>query len=168
VNASATKQTFYVAPFSIDGEFFGLAEWDVAALSERWLGFCRKLLSGHGPVFTTTLPGPLHRIELHFTSAQGAALATFSFDGVPVASSALLRGEAPEAERDLLTMFVQSARRLEIVRASQTNAEPFAEVFGIRERPLHAVIALGGPADADTIPELGTHLAGAFLYDSRA
>ena len=74
-----------------------------------------------------------------------------------------MRGEAPEAERDLLTMFVQSARRLEIVRAGQTNAEPFAEVFGIRERPLHAVIALGGPADADTIPELGTHLAGAFL-----
>ncbi|MEQ1854488.1 MAG: hypothetical protein ABMA01_23195 [Chthoniobacteraceae bacterium] len=168
MNTAATKQSFYVAPFSFDGEFFGLAEWDIAKLSARWLGFCRDLLSSHGPIFTTTLPGPLHRIGLRFTSAQGAALATFSFDGIPVASSALLRGEAPEAERELLTMFLQSARQLDIVRTSQNDSEPFAEVLGIRERPLHAVITFGGGADADTIPELGTHLAAAFLYDERA
>src|SRR5437660_5740913 len=35
VNTAATKQTFYAAPFSFDGEFFGLAEWDIATLSAR-------------------------------------------------------------------------------------------------------------------------------------
>ncbi len=163
VNLAVTKQTFYAAPFSCDGEFLGLAQWDIGTLSDRWLGFCRDLLSRNGPVFTTTLPEPLHRIRLRFTSAQGAALATFSFDGTPVASSALLRGEAPEAERELLTMFVQSARRLDIVRRSQQNSEPFVEIFSIHERPLHAVITFGGADGAETIPELGTHLAGAFL-----
>jgi len=90
------------------------------------------------------------------------------FDGIPIASSALLRGGDPEAERELLTMFVQSARRLDIVRDSQRNSKPFAEIFDIRERPLHAVIALGESDDLETIPELGTHLAGAFLHDERA
>lgn len=167
MSSTIPRQTFYVAPFSCDGDLLGFVEWDVATLSDRWLSFCRGLLSTHGPNFTATLPGPLHRVGLRFTSAQGAALATFSFDGVPVASSALLRGEAPAVERELLTMFVQSARRLDIVRSSQKCSEPFTEVFGIHNRPLHTVIAFGGSDDANIIPELGNHLAGAFLHTKR-
>ena len=167
MNSAIPKQTFHVAPFSCDGDLLGIAEWDVATLSDRWLGFCRELLSTHGPIFTTTLPGPLHRVGIRFTSAQGAALATFSFDGVPVASSALLRGEAPAAERELLLMFVQSARGLDVVRTSQQSTEPFEEIFGIHLRPLHTVITFGGSEDANIIPELGNHLAGAFLHEKR-
>lgn len=167
MTTTKSKQLFYAAPFAFTGEFFGLCCWSLDELSPRWLGYFRGLLSSNGSQFTTALPDPLHRIELRFTSAQGAALVNVSLDRVPVASSVLLRGDNSTVEQELLTMFVDSARRVEIVRGNQITMEPFTEVFGIQERPLHTVITFGGGEDADIIPELGTHLAAAFFYDDR-
>jgi hypothetical protein len=112
------------------------------------------------------LPAPFERVGLRFTSARGAALATFSLDGAVVASSAYLRGDDIAAERDLLEMFVESLRRVDAVRQTQTTSQPFAEVFAISERPLQVVVAWGSSSekDGEMVAQLGTHLAGVFLY----
>ena len=62
-------------------------------------------------------------------------------------------------------MFVESVRRVEIVRKSQKTSQPFVEAFSISERPLHVVIAWGVSQDDDNnmIAELGTHFAAAAL-----
>ncbi len=161
-------QLFYAAPFAVDGEFFGVAQWDIADLSPRWLEACHVLLRNREPNFTSPLPPPLQSVELRFTSARGAALATYSSTGVPFASSALLRGEDAAAEQQLLSLFVHSARGLHIVRASQKTPEPFAEIFAVAERPLHAVIVFGSADHGEAAAEFSTHLAAAFFHCHRA
>jgi hypothetical protein len=160
-----TNPVFYAAPFAFNGESLGIGVWQVSALSSRWLEFCRGFLRSRGAVFHGPLPPPLQRISLHFTSADGAALASFSLDAVPVGSSAYLRGDAPAAERQLLEMFVESLRRVDVVRRSQATVKAFAEVFSISERPLHIAVVWGASEDQDAhmIPELATHFAGVFL-----
>ena len=159
-------QSFYAAPFAIDGELLGVGAWQLSALSPRWLTFAREVLKSAGAQFNGCLPPPFERVALRYTSAGEAALATFCIGAVPVASSAYLRGGDTVAERQLLEMFVGSARRSEVVRQCQKTREPFAEVFSISERPLHTVIAWGTQgSDADIISQLGNHFAGAFLCE---
>lgn len=164
--AETTSQTFYVAPFAFNGEFQGIGVRQMSALSNRWLDFSRNILRAGGASFDTLLPPPFERVGLRFTSARGAALATFSLDGTMVASSAYLRGDDIAAERELLEMFVESLRRVDAVRQTQATSQPFAEVFGISERPLHVVVAWGSSPkqDSEMIAQLGTHFAGAFFY----
>lgn len=161
-----TTQTFHVAPFAFNGESQGIGAWQMSALSNRWLDFGRDVLRVGGASFSSLLPPPFERVGLRFTSAGGAALATFSLDGAVVASSAYLRGDDIIAERELLEMFVESLRRVDTVRQTQTRSQPFAEVFGILERPLHVVVAWGSSSieDGEMIAQLGTHFAGGFLY----
>ena len=162
----APSQVFYAAPFAFDGELAGVGPWQMSALSPRWLGFSREVLGAGGAAFQRLLPPPFERVGLRFTSSGGAGFATFSLDGAPVASSAYLRGDDLVAERQLLEMFVDSVRRVDAVRASQTSSQQFAEVFSISERPLHVVVAWGSLSEQDSemIAQLGTHFAGAFLY----
>lgn len=164
--SQAIGQVFHAAPFAFDGELLGVGAWQVSGLSPRWIEFAREVLRAGGSAFHGPLPSPFERIGLRFTSASGAALATFSLDGVPVASSAYLRGDDLTAERQLLAMFVESVRRVDIVRKSQRTSQPFVEAFSIAERPLHVAIAWGVSEgdDASMIAELGTHFAAAFLY----
>jgi len=162
----SASQAFHVAPFAFNGELQGVGAWQMSALSKRWLDFGRDVLRAGGLSFSSLLPAPFERVGLRFTSASGAALATFSLDGAVVVSSAYLRGDDIAAERELLEMFVQSLRRVDAVRQTQTTSQPFAEVFGISERPLYVVVAWGlSPGeDSEMVAQLGTHFAGAFLY----
>jgi len=168
VDVPATD-SFFAAPFAVDGELMGVAEWHVSDLSPRWLRFCEDLLSQR-EAFKTPLPGPLAHLELRFTSAQGAALATFLASGQLVVSAAYLRGDNPDAEQELLSMFVESLRRSAFVQCSQAGQEPFGAVFGLNQRPLHVVVAWANPRVADNdeelVRELGNHLAAAFLCAS--
>lgn len=138
----------------------------MADLSPRWLGFCRDLLD-HGTSFRTALPGPLNHVELRFTSAAGAALGTFYVGGQLAASAAYLRGDNLDAGQELTGMFVESLRRSSVVQDGKVGAEPFAAVFGLRQRPLHVVVPWANPRiaekDEDLVRELGNHLAAAFL-----
>lgn len=161
-----TNQSFYAAPFAIDGELLGIGEWQLSKLSPRWLEFSREVLRSGGPVFDKSLSAPFDRVRLRFTSANGVAIATFSIDSVPVASSAFLRGTDSAAERQVLQMFVESSRRVRVVQRVSTTPEPFAKAFTISQRPLHIVIAWGTQQgeDADMVSELSTHFAAAFLF----
>lgn len=158
--------SFFVAPFGIDGEFVGIGEWNLSQLSSEWLQFCADLLS-EGDVFQTILPKPLNRFELKFTSEDGAAMATFSADGQIVASALYLRGDDRRSELDVLRMFVESLRRTKIVQSSQSCNKPFESVFTLSQRPLHIVVPWANPLvssqDQDLVKELGNHIGGAFL-----
>src|SRR5262245_66241264 len=88
----AASGLFYAAPFASDGELIGVGQWRLADLSPRWLDFCRQFLADQGERFRTALPGPLSRLQLSFTSAEGAALVTFSVGGQMAASAVYLRG----------------------------------------------------------------------------
>lgn len=164
---ASDKAGFFVAPFAIDGELMGVGEWRLADLSPRWLEFSRQLRACGGDSFRTTLPAPLDRLAVRFTSAGGAALATFQVGGKLVASAAYLRGDNAGAEQQLLGLFVESLRRVAVVQQARAGAEPFGAVFGLTQRPLHVVVAWGTPdvaeEDEEAVQELGTHLAGAFL-----
>ncbi len=162
---AANDRIYYAAPFAVDGELLGVGAWRLSSLSPRWLEFCRKLLQSAGTAFDDSLPAPFERVGLKFTASRGAALATFSIESIPVASSAYLRGQEPAVEQQLLKMFVESARNVGVVRQCQKTLQPFAEVFKLSERPLHVVIAWGGAreSDAGVIVELGNHFAAAYL-----
>src|SRR4030095_10833974 len=82
--AMTATQTFYVAPFAFNGESQGIGAWQISALSNRWLDFGRDVLRAGGASFSSLLPTPFERVGLRFTSARGAALATFSLDGAVV------------------------------------------------------------------------------------
>lgn len=163
--SEATARSFYVAPFVFNGELQGVDTWQISELSPCWLEFGREVLRDGGPSFSASLPAPFQRASLRFTSACGTALATFSFDGVIVASSAYLRGDDPIAEKQLLEMFIESLRRVPVVRQSQISPHPFAEVFSITKRPLHVVVTWGSsPAeDSEMVTQLDLHFAGGFL-----
>lgn len=160
------NETFYAAPFAIDGELLGIGAWQVSSLSPRWLEFSREVLRNGGPVFDKSLPAPFDRVRLRFTSAPSVALATFSIGSTPIASSAFLRGTDSTAERDTLEMFVNLARRVDIVQRAKTTSEPFTKAFTISERPLHIAVAWGTQHDehAGVVPELSTHLAAVFFF----
>jgi hypothetical protein len=121
----AAIETFYAASFSSDGELVGVGQWRLADLSPRWLEFCGRFLADQGERFRTALPGPLNHLQLNFTRAEGAALVTFSVGGQIAASAVYLRGEKPNAEQEVLVMFVESLRRTAIVQQCQAGREPF-------------------------------------------
>jgi hypothetical protein len=158
---------FYAAAFAPDGDLVGVGKWRLADLSPRWLEFCRQFLAQRGERFRTALPGPLHRLELTLTSAEGAALATFGVAGQIAASAVYLRGENPSAEQQVLVMFAESLRRTAIAQRCQLGAAPFQAALGLSERPLHVVVAWGNPSvseeDYGLVTELGNHMAAAFL-----
>jgi hypothetical protein len=161
---------FYAAPFASDGELVGVGQWRLTDLSPRWLEFCRQLLANEGEKFRTALPGPLSRLHLNFTSAEGTALVTFSVGAQIAASAVYLRGENANTEQEVLAMFVDSLRRTAIVEQCQAGRDPFRVAFALKERPLHVVVAWGNPAvneeDSGLVTELGNHMAAAFLCAS--
>ncbi len=164
------NNAFFTAAFGADGELIGVLQRGLSNLSPRWLQFCRGLLAQGGEAFRTALPEPLDRLEVKFTAASGAAIATFSVSGQLAASAAYLRGDDSGAERELLGLFVESLRRSAVVRQCQASPEPFQSVFGLSQRPLHVVVPWGNPQvaeqDDDLVSELGNHLAAVFLCES--
>lgn len=73
----------------------------------------------------------------------------------------------PAAESTVLDLFIASLRKVEMVRATASSDEPFAEVLRIRERPLLVVVPWPDPEISDPdealVRKLGVHLAGAFF-----
>jgi hypothetical protein len=163
----SASEVFFAAPFATDGELVGIGQWRLADLAPQWLEFCRQLLAEQSESFRTSLPGPLHRLQLNFTSAEGAALVTLGVDGQIAASAVYLRGENPNAEQEVLAMFVESLRRTPRGLQGQAGREPFQAAFALNERPLQIVVAWVNPAvndeDSELVTEFGNHLAGAFL-----
>ena len=158
---------FFVAPFGTDGEPEGLDRWELSELSHKWLTICGEFLEHYGDCFDAAWSGPLSHIETRFTSAAGAALVTFRVRGRPVSISALAKGQSPQAESEVLNMFVESLRRINLVKAAATSPEPFQKVLNIEERPLMIVVpwpdAEVSDQDHELVRELELHTAGAFF-----
>jgi hypothetical protein len=160
---------FYVAPFVIDGSPQGIGFWKLAGLSRRWLALCDRQLQEQAsdPSLDGSLGGPLSHLTMRFTAEAGAALATFRVRGRVASSLALVSGASRRAERKVLSLFVESLRRLAAVRATAASAAPFEDVLAIQERPLVIVVPWPVPEitdqDHELVRELALHTAGAFF-----
>jgi hypothetical protein len=163
---SNVNNGFYVAPFGIDGESEGVGFWEFDRLSSRWLAICTKQLDGHGPTFEASWPFKLAHISTRFTSTPGIALATFKVRGRIAASLALTNGLPAAAETDILQMFVESLRQVQLVKATG-RPRAFEKVLALKERPLMVVVPWPDPSlsddDHEAVRELGIHLAAGFL-----
>jgi hypothetical protein len=159
--------TFYAAPFAVDGEPIGIGSWSVSDLSPDRLKVCERMLAEGGSVFRSPFASPLSHLEVRFTSANGAAMATFFANGKVAVSAAYLRGEDPAIEQEVLEMFVTSLKNVDLVKRAKASQSPFQGVFLVRERPLHVVVPWGNPdvseEDDDVIGEVSNHFAAAYL-----
>lgn len=160
-----------LAIFTADGALTGVTPCSSSILSPRWMEFWRQMLGAHGPVFKAAIPiPPLSHIEVRLTCSEGGALASFAVHAQPAVSAVALTGGNPEAEAQMLRMFVDSLRRTQPVRALAGGELPFEAVFGVAQRPLFAAVVWGNPAvndeDYETVIELANHLAGVLLTGS--
>jgi hypothetical protein len=165
------SQGFFIAPFAIDGEPAGLAYREPTELSGERLAMCNELLRQHGLCLDVSLKGNLSHLRIKVTSASGAGLATFWTGGRLALSVMLASGRAPEAEAELMDLFVQSLRRAPIVSAAACSQEPFRMVRAIKERPLMIVVAWPEEAisdeDHELVQQLAIHMAPAFFARDR-
>lgn len=160
------RDGFYAAPFAIDGESMGIAQWRVADLSPKWIDVSEQMLNDLGPNFRTSLGQTLSHIEVQLTSTSGAGLGTFYANGEVVASTAYFRGDDPNTEREVMQLFIDSLRRIRAVQESQRTPTPFEGLTGVKERPLHAVPWVDpsiSDQDADLVSEFANHFAAACL-----
>lgn len=162
---------FHIAAFAPDGETEGPGFWSFDKLSAKWLRICGDFLAAYGEVFDTPWQGPLAHIRTKFTSSAGVALVTLYAHGRTGVSMALATGQSGAAESELLRMFVESLRKVEIVAVAARSAEPFKEAVTISQRPLAIVVMWGDlqipEEDQAVISELALHLAGAFFQKQR-
>ena len=95
------------------------------------------------------------------------ALVTFTSRGRLTASVLLATGQVAAAESQLLQMFVDSLRRVDVAKSAAASAEPFGKVLTLRERPIMIVVPWPDDAvpdeDHEVVSELAVHLAGAFF-----
>ena len=165
------RDHFFSAPFAFDGESQGIGEWELSALSPRWLDVCEQLLRQHGPVFRTSLGHKLSHLEIELTSARGAGIGTFRAHNRVVISTGYLRGQDAVADSEVVQMLINSLRRVPIVQSAKSTPSPFEEMKSIVERPIHLIVAWADPnvseQDEELVRELANHFAAAYLcrYD---
>ena len=168
-----TASDYYVAPFAFDDELEGIGKWSPSMLSPKWLSFCRTLLEGNGASFQCAVPlPPLEHISVHVTSLNGTALVNFRVRDLPATSAAALTGASPDADSEVLRMFVDSLREVPLVKEATTSAAPFEAAFSITARPLYIVVPWASPeisdADMELVTQLQNHLAAVLLTSSGA
>ena len=156
--------SFQVAAFGPDGDLLGRGPRFLSDLSAKWLRICDELLADGKPSARLRVPlAGLQHLEIRYTRAGCAGLATFFAHGVIVTSSLLLGGVEPELDEQVQEMFFRS---LGPQLGAQTAQAELA-LSGM-SRPLHAVLAWASPgvtdADADLVQELSTHFAGSLLF----
>ena len=103
---------FFLAPFGADGEGVGVNFQDLTKLSNKWRTICAEYLLRFGESFEAVWEGQLSHITTRFTSApsSGVAIGTFLVHGLVASSLLLLRGVQRIAEREAMTMFVDSLK----------------------------------------------------------
>lgn len=158
---------FTLAVFGEAGELQSVGPLGTAGLSARWLETCRALLEQGEDQFDVNWSGPLSHLRTKLTGAGGAAMVTFGVSDRPAAALFLALGVDREAEDGLLRAWVDSLRRIDHVQQVSRWKEPFADVFGVAERPLVVAVPWShtgvSAEDEGLVRELAVHLAAAFL-----
>ena len=160
---------FHVAPFAPDGDLVDVAlrMWDT--LSPNWILASSTMLASLTASKRVSWGEGLSHIETGFVGQAGAALVTFYVRGVVVLSGVLLSGIAPQAENELLGMFVDARRRTDLVKAAALNGGrvAFEDAKRLRERPV-AIFVIWHPdsasdEDMEVVRDLSLHLAAAYF-----
>lgn len=164
---ASSEMGFYLAQYDIDGLPETIDFRKLSELSPKWLGLCGEFLREYGDSFDAAWSGPLARFRIRFTSAPSVALATVLVHGRVAASLALVSGQAPSAEKEVLELFVASLRGVRVVQAAAASSEPFGDLAALVPRPLMVVVPWPDPEISDEdyglVSELSIHLAGAFF-----
>lgn len=167
---STANDYYFVAAFGLDGEHIGTGEMTFASLSEHWLGVCRSLVEGYGPVFDINLQGTLSHVRLKCTSAEGAALVDIYMRGHLASSAAVVTGDSPIAEEQVLGMFRRSLENATSRYFTDQRAPSF-DFTAISERPLLIVVPWPNEAvsaqDHEIAKELQWHFAGSLMCGER-
>ncbi len=129
----------HVAPFACDGDAIGTGEWNANNLSSEWLGRCATLPPPDSDG-RQCLADPFDEFSVHATVAGASGIASFFVRGSLASSSAFLSGDDAELDQQVLTMFIESLRRIPIVTASSKTNEPFSQMLDVRERPVHFAV----------------------------
>jgi hypothetical protein len=165
--AAIPKRMFFNAPFTLDGDLLGIGECDVAGLSEKWLTMCEEIICKHGPNFRASFGQRLDHLEIKFSSDSGVGLGTFYAHGHVVVSTAYLSGQHAASEQEVVSMFVDSLKKVDVVRQAAINEQPFKAMATIGQRPLHVIVVWANPSVAEQddklVRELANHFAGAYL-----
>lgn len=164
-----TETSFTIAAFDPSGLLVGTSSREHSDLSEKWVAIASAYLAKNGESFKADWDGPLAHLKTQFTSSDGVALVSFCSYGISVASLALLCGANSDTELSVLKMFVNSLRKVEVVKESAANKEPFGGVFQLTARPLMIVVPWGdarvSAQDDELVQELALHLSAAFFQN---
>ena len=98
-------------------------------------------------------------------------IVTFMVHTKVASSLLLLRGSSPIAEREAMTLFIDSLRRVKVVKTLAASATPFSDICTIDPRPVLVVVPWPDPEisqnDHELVRELELHLAGAVFAGQR-
>ncbi|MFN9369102.1 MAG: hypothetical protein ACK6CT_10125 [Planctomycetia bacterium] len=159
---------YEVLAFAMDGELEGQGFWELEKFSQDLVEDCRLLLRRNGEVFTAEMDGELAPIELQFTSANGAALATFSVRKTPAVSLLLVSGNDANTDSSVMEMFIQSCRKSASIHVGSISANAFTRIREVAKRPCMSVVAWSSEKVSDdefsSIQELSLHLGAAYFY----
>lgn len=166
-----TFESFWVAPFAVDGELLGVAARRFDELSDHWLGVCTSLVDHFGPVFDQSLQGPLGHLRIKCTAAESAAMVVLYVHGQPASSFAIATDAVPAIDAQVLAMFAESIRG-STNRFQVSNIEsPFGEMTTLAQRPLMVVVPWPHSSiaeqDHELTKELGWHFAAALICKLR-
>lgn len=161
------KAGFFVAPFDADGQQAGLGFWEYGRLSDRWLGVSRDFLKAATGQGRRRWEGALSHLETKVTAASGAAIATFYVDGVLACSCLWVSGTSPNAEREVVQLFVASVVTMAREVHSEEAGQRLSAIDALVQRPL-AVFVIWAPkvvsdADVALVRELSLHVAAALF-----
>jgi hypothetical protein len=155
---------FHDFTISSDGRSRSTRVHDSERLEPLAVAVFRRMLERGGDVFREDVPVPVPGVQLHWTSEHpSAALATFWHGGVPVTTSALLRGIDPEA--DSVTVGLLQAMIEDL--CGQCGITAKAALLVINERPVIASYIIPNPrVDREVlglVADMETCLAAAFF-----
>jgi hypothetical protein len=130
-----------VLAFAMDGGLEGEGFWGLDRFSQDLVDDCRALLRRNGEVFTAGMDGDLSHIELQFTGANGAALATFNVRTIPAVSMLLVSGHDANTDSTVTEMFIQSCKKSAVKQVGSISANAFDRIRDVFKRPCMSVVA---------------------------
>ena len=158
---------FYVVAFGIDGRCEGKGFWARSKLSSDLIGLSGEFLRKHGEIFNNHFDGELKSVSLQLTSSLGAAIGTYSVNGIIAASVLMLSGKSPESDMGVAQMFISSIRKSSASTVGQLTEAAFGDILSFEDRPLMAVVPWPSESLSDDefemVQEISLHVGAAFF-----
>jgi len=158
---------FFIAVFLIDGEQEGFYYWEYSKLNDQWSEVYTNQFKSSGFSFDVAIAPNHPQMRVKVMGESRMLLATLTHEGKVALSALLLTGAEPNAESELVQMFVESLRASVKAQFMIDTSGFFEGIKHIAERPLMIVIPWAnhprGPEDDSLLRDLGLGLAKTFF-----